>query len=119
VLQVNQATRYLLYHKWADMRKSFDGLCGLVTNELNMTIKLGDVFIFFNKRQTHIKLLQWEGDGFSLYYKRLEAGTFEMPGFSEATTHSVITARQLLLILQGISLRKAHYRKRYIAAGSV
>jgi transposase len=34
------------------MRKSFDGLCGLVTNELNMPMKLGDVFIFFNKRQT-------------------------------------------------------------------
>ena len=119
MLQTNHATRYLLYHKWADMRKSFDGLCGLVTNELNMTIKLGDVFIFFNKRQTHIKLLQWEGDGFSLYYKRLESGTFEMPGCMREGTHSVISSKQLLLILQGISLKKAHYRKRYITAASV
>jgi transposase len=119
VLQVNHATRYLLYHKWADMRKSFDGLCGLVTNELNMTMKLGDVFIFLNKRQTHIKLLQWEGDGFSLYYKRLEAGTFEMPDCPAEGAHSVITAKQLLLILQGISLRKAHHRKRYIAPASL
>lgn len=119
MLQTNHATRFLLYHKWADMRKSFDGLCGLVTNELNMTIKLGDVFIFFNKRQTHIKLLQWEGDGFSLYYKRLESGTFEMPGCMHEDTHSIITNKQLLLILQGVSLKKAHYRKRYIAVGSV
>jgi hypothetical protein len=81
-----------------------------------MKIQLGDVFIFINKRQTHIKLLQWEGDGFSLYYKRLEAGTFEMPVCAHAGTHSVITSKQLLLILQGISLKKAHYRKRYIAA---
>ncbi len=101
------------------MRKSFDGLCGLVTNELNMAIKLDDIFIFFNKRQTHVKLLQWEGDGFSLYYKRLESGTFEMPGCMQVGTHSVISNRQLMLILQGISLKKAHYRKRYIAAGSV
>jgi|SRR4051812_2287455 transposase len=101
------------------MRKSFDGLCGLVTNELNMPMKLGDVFIFFNKRQTHIKLLQWEGDGFSLYYKRLESGTFEMPVCMQEGTHSVISCKQLLLILQGISLKKAHYRKRYIAAGSL
>ena len=119
MLQTHQATRYLLYHKWTDMRKSFDGLCGLVTNELNMKIKVGDVFIFFNKRQTHVKLLQWEGDGFGMYYKRLEAGTFEMPACVAEGTHSVITSRQLLLILQGISLKKAHYRKRYIIAGSV
>jgi transposase len=118
VLQINHASRYLLYHKWTDMRKSFDGLCGLVTNELNMAIKLGDIFIFFNKRQTHVKLLQWEGDGFSLYYKRLESGTFEMPGCMQAGTHSVISSRQLVLVLQGISLKKAHYRKRYISTGS-
>jgi hypothetical protein len=119
VLQTNHAARYLLYHKWTDMRKSFDGLCGLVTNELKMAIKLGDIFIFFNKRQTHVKLLQWEGDGFSLYYKRLESGTFEMPGCMREGTHSVIGSKQLLLILQGISLKKAYYRKRYIAAASV
>lgn len=118
MLQTNNATRYLLYHKWADMRKSFDGLCGLVTNELKMAIKLGDVFIFFNKRQTHIKLLQWEGDGFSLYYKRLEAGTFEMPGWMREGNHSIISNKQLLLILQGVSLKKAHYRKRYVSAGT-
>ena len=55
------ATRYLLYHRWADVRKSFDGLSGIVTNELRMPLQLGDVFIFLNKRRTHIKLLQWEG----------------------------------------------------------
>jgi transposase len=119
MFQVNQATRYLLYQRWTDIRKSFDGLCGLVTNELHLPMKLGDVFIFVNKRQTHIKLLQWEGDGYSLYYKRLEIGTFEMPVCFTDGTHSVITAKQLLLILQGISLKKAQYRKRYIAVGSV
>ena len=73
----------------------------------------GDVFIFLNRRQTHIKLLQWEGDGFGMYYKRLEEGTFELPsGFMEGT-HSEISSKQLMLILQGISLKKAFYRKRY------
>ena len=119
MIQVSQATRYLLYHRWTDIRKSFDGLCGLVINELHLPMKLGDVFIFVNKRQTHIKLLQWEGDGYSLYYKRLETGTFEMPACFTDSTHSVISSKQLMLILQGISLKKAHYRKRYIAAGSL
>jgi transposase len=76
-------------------------------------------YIFVNKRQTHIKLLQWEGDGYSLYYKRLEMGTFEMPACITDSTHSVISAKQLMLILQGISLKKAHYRKRYVAVGSL
>jgi hypothetical protein len=111
--QINPGNRYLFYHKWADARKSFDGLSGLVTNELNMAIESGDVFIFINRRQTHIKLLQWEGDGMGMYYKRLEEGTFELPpGFMEGT-HSEISARQLSLILQGVSLKKVIYRKRY------
>jgi transposase len=114
MLQISHTTRYLLYHKWADVRKSFDGLSGLVTNELNMTMESGDVFIFINKRQTHIKLLQWEGDGFGMYYKRLEEGSFELPVSVMEGTHSVISSKQLYLILQGISLKKSFYRKRYI-----
>lgn len=58
MLQINNATHYWLYHKWADVRKSFDGLSGLVTNELGMEIQTGDVFIFLNKRQTHLKALE-------------------------------------------------------------
>jgi transposase len=98
MLQVNNSTRYLLYHGWVDMRKSFDGLCGIVTNELEMPMELNDVFVFLNKPQTHIKLLQWEGDGFALYYKRLEEGSFELPAGTD-NTHSVLTSKQLMLIL--------------------
>ena len=114
MLQINNTTRYLLYNKWADVRKSFDGLSGIVTNELQMAMDPGDVFIFLNKRQTHIKLLQWEGDGFGVYYKRLEQGSFELPeALTPGQLHSVITSRQLTLILQGISIRNVCYRKRY------
>lgn len=114
MLQINHATRYLLYNKCADVRKSFDGLSGIVANELQMPIESGDVFIFLNKRRTHIKLLHWEGDGFSLYYKRLESGTFELPaGFGQRGTHSHLSVRELTLILQGVSLKRASYRKRY------
>ncbi|SFW90817.1 IS66 family insertion sequence element accessory protein TnpB [Chitinophaga sancti] len=113
MLQINPGTRYLFYHKWADARKSFDGLIGLVTNELNIEMESGDVFIFINRSQTHIKFLQWEGDGYGMYYKRLEEGTFELPsGFMEGT-HSEISSKQLSLILNGVSLRKAFSRKRY------
>ena len=70
----------------------------------------GDVYIFLNRRATHIKLLQWQQDGFAIYYKRLEKGTFEIPD----TGQQLITVTQLMLILQGIRLDKVQYRKRYV-----
>ena len=54
------------------MRKGFDGLSGLVREGLMKDPLSGDVFIFFNKRRSHVKLLLWERDGFSIYHKRLE-----------------------------------------------
>lgn len=113
MLAINITERYLLYRKPTDMRKSFSGLSGLVTNELKMPLHVGDVFIFLNKRRTHLKLLQFEGDGYSIYYKRLEQGTFELPAFSAHQLHAVITCQQLILILQGISLKKVTWRKRF------
>jgi hypothetical protein len=113
MLSLHSNTRYFLYQGRADMRKSFDGLCGLVTNEMHQTVISGDVFIFLNKRKTHIKLLVWEGDGFAIYYKRLEEGTYEFPDGSLLEKSLSITYTQLMLILQGVSLKKIHYRKRY------
>jgi transposase len=79
MLHLSSQCRYYLYEGHADMRKGFDGLCGLVLAGMRRKIMMGDVFVFINRPATHIKLLQWEGDGFALYYKRLERGTFERP----------------------------------------
>lgn len=113
MLSLSPTTRYFLYQGYTDMRKSFHGLCGIVTNELHLDIVSGDIFIFLNKRKTHIKLLAWEGDGFAIYYKRLEQGTYEFPDSDAPDKGLLLTYSQLLLILQGISLKKVHYRKRY------
>ena len=102
--------RYWLYREPADMRKSFDGLCGLVRSGMKRDPTSGDVFVFINRRRTHIKLLVWDRSGFVLYYKRLEKGTFEMP---EAKLGEQLTWPQLLLILEGVSLQSARYRTRY------
>jgi len=61
------------------MRKSFDGLTGIVQNELKADPLGGAIFIFLNRRRNQVKLLLWEGDGFSLYHKRLEKGSYELP----------------------------------------
>lgn len=60
-----------------DMRKSFDGLCGIVHRDFDREPHSGDVFVFLNRRRSYVKLLTWDGNGFAIYAKRLERGTFE------------------------------------------
>ena len=95
------------------MRKSFDGLSGTVRNELGKDPLNGEVFIFINKRCNQVKLLPWEGDGFSLYYKRLEKGTYELPLWNEDAKSVELRSDELMLILQGISLQSVQRRKRF------
>ena len=60
-----------------DMRKSFDGLSGIIRGNFGGDPADGSLFLFVNKRRDRIKALWWDGDGFVLWYKRLEQGTFE------------------------------------------
>ena len=94
------------------MRKSFDGLSGIIHNELKQDPLSNAVFIFMNRRRNQVKLLLWEGDGFSLYHKRLEQGSFELPTTQDGPSIAM-EADQLLLLLKGISLRHIRKRKRY------
>jgi transposase len=87
------------------MRKSFDGLTGIVQNELKVDHLSGAIFIFLNRRRNQVKLLLWEGDGFSLYHKRLEKGNYELPAGGDGQLAVTVEADQLLLLLKGISLR--------------
>jgi len=103
--------RFFIYSKPTDMRKSHNGLCGIVINAMQSTPTSGDVFIFINKRQTHIKLLYWDRTGFVIFYKRLESGTFELP--ESSATHVEIAQDALMMILEGISLTKVKKRKRF------
>ena len=91
------------------MRKGFDSLSGLVRDGLAKNPLSGDVFIFFNRRRTQVKLLLWEHDGYSVYYKRLERGSYELPLHDSVE----LRADDLLLILQGISLKSVRRRKRF------
>ena len=95
------------------MRKGFDGLSGLIRNELQKDPLSGDVFIFFNKRHNQVKLLLWERDGFSIYYKRLEKGTYELPLLNDSMLSAELRSDELMLILQGISLESIRRRKRF------
>src|SRR5215216_4300445 len=113
MLHLSFACRYYLYGGDTDMRKGFDSLSGIVSSQMNEDALSGSVFIFFNKKHNQVKLLLFEGDGFAMYYKRLEQGTYELPA-SNGKSHSLqVSSEQLQLILQGISLRSVRRRKRY------
>lgn len=94
------------------MRKGFDSLSGIVTQHIGQNVLSGSIFIFMNRRRNQIKLLLWEGDGFALYYKRLEKGCYELPQSTD-DTNSRISAQQLQFILQGVQLRTVRMRKRF------
>lgn len=113
MLHLNSHERYYFYNEVVDMRKGCYGLCGIVQNELKKNILLGDVFVFINKRHNQIKLLQWDSDGFALYEKRLEKGTFERPGKAQGSTAVLLTNLQLQHILHGIVLKSVQHKKRY------
>ena len=102
---------YHFYLKPCDMRKSFNGLSGLVRNELNREPTSGDVFVFLNRNRTHLKLLHWERGGFVLYYKRLERGSFTPPAIKEGQTS--FSWPQLVLMIEGITVEKSVQKLRY------
>lgn len=105
--------RYFLFRSSTDMRKSFDGLCGLVGGQMKRNILSGDVFIFINRDRNRIKLLVWDRTGFVIWYKRLEEGTFELPQISEGQMDVSLMWNQLIMILEGIQLSSIRQRSRY------
>jgi transposase len=113
MISFHSSQRFFLYRGATDMRKSFDGLSGLVKNELNKSLTTGDVFIFLNKPRNSIKLLVWDRSGFVIYYQRLEAGTFEMPVATDAAKSLSLKWEELVMMLEGIDLKSVKRRKRY------
>jgi transposase len=99
------------------MRKSFNGLSGIVNQYFNHPLMSGDVFIFINKRRDRIKLLMWDVTGFALYYKRLEQGTFELPKMEANQTSYEMNWQGLVMLLEGIKLNSIKMRKRYRRTG--
>lgn len=109
-----------------DMRKSFQGLIGVVEKELGQQIENGDLFLFFNRRRDRLKVLFFTGDGAVILYKRLERGTFEPLRAADDSTSAArcltLSLDDLRLLLEGIELssvkRRARWRRPPIADNS-
>ncbi len=112
MLPISTQARFFLYSEAVDMRKSFDGLHGLVMDSLKMNPLSGDVYIFINRRRNRIKLLVWDRTGFWLLYKRLEQGRFQYL-FSANNSSIELSYEALIMLLEGIDLQSIKRRKRY------
>lgn len=96
-----------------DMRKGFDTLAVLVRDGLGYDPLSGHLFMFVGRRRDRLKILYWDRDGYALWYKRLEQGTFRMPVAKPDSASIELKASELAMLLEGIDLRSIKRRKRF------
>lgn len=93
------------------MRKSFEGLAGLVTTALDQNIRGGALFVFSNRRRTRLKILYWDGTGLWVMAKRLEEGTFSWPQGEQKVV--ALRPEAFAMLTDGVDLRGAKMRPWY------
>jgi transposase len=114
MLNLASGVKIFVYTQATDMRKGFNGLSGIVRSEFQSDPTDGSLFIFINRRRDRMKLLHFDGGGFWLYYRLLEAGTFEDLKPKDDSCRLQIDATQLSMLLSGVSLvRSDRRRKRF------
>ena len=113
MLNIPASTKIFICTQPVDMRLSFDGLAGLVQTHFGMNALSGHLFVFFSRRRDRMKLLAWDVDGFVLYYKRLEQGTFSWVDNLHLLPGSEILATDFTLVLAGINPADVKRSKRY------
>lgn len=114
MLSLPLSVRIFVCTEVTDMRRSFDRLAQMVEEHLQQDPESGHLYLFFNRRRDCVKMLLWEGDGFVIWYKRLETGTFAVPEPAPGAGAGVqIRARDLNLILGGVDPARVTRRKRF------
>ncbi len=112
MISIHPATRVFLCSQFIDMRLSFDGLAGLVTSYFGMSPTSGHLFVFFSRRRDRMKLLFWDREGFVLFYKRLERGTFSWLDDLDLGDGGEMEASDFAVILAGVNPVSAPQSKR-------
>jgi transposase len=95
------------------MNLAFDRLMGLAQETFNQDPLSGHLFIFFNRIRDRVKILYWDGDGFCIWYKRLEAGVFQLPVAKEGEQGVELNCTQLNRLLGGLDLKSGRRRRRF------
>jgi transposase len=113
MIHLPASVRVYLATSPCDMRRGFDGLHALVNTVMQLDALAGHLFVFSNRRRDRVKILYWDRDGFAVWAKRLEEGTYAMPFTESGAMRREITAQELAALLSGIDLSRAERRKRY------
>lgn len=111
MLTIGSQSRIFVCTSAVDMRKGINGLSGLIRTEFESDPLDGSLFVFINRRRDRMKILHFADGGFWLFYRVLEAGTFEMLRNLQGGTHRVIDATELSMLLSGVSLSAASRRR--------
>jgi transposase len=119
MLSLPVSVRIFIYTGVTDMRRSFDRLAQMVEEHLEQDPESGHLYLFFNRRRDCVKMLLWEEDGFAIWYKRLEVGSFAVPDPAASRSGGSsrdgveIRARDLSLLLGGVDPAHVKRRKRF------
>jgi transposase len=116
MLRLPASVRIFVCLEPADMRRSFDGLSGMVQTILRESPTCGHLFVFRNRRRDRLKVLWWDRDGFAIFYKRLEKGVFHFPD-DAACAHGrcEIDARDFAMLIEGLRSREVTKSPRFRA----
>ena len=106
MLMVPSNARLFLCQTPVNMRKSFEGLSALVEQMFPGELLSGALFIFLSRQKDHMKVLYWDGDGFVIFYKRLEKGKFS----TKRDTSPSLPRREFLMLLEGIEPKRLQRR---------
>jgi transposase len=124
MLSVTPAARVLLCTTTTDMRRSFDTLAGMVRQHLGGDPLSGTLFVFRSRRGDRVKVLYWDRDGYALWYKRLEKGTYRFPDPPDPAPGAPgaaaveVSATDLLMLLEGVDLGSVRRSERFVLKGS-
>jgi len=116
ILQIAASANFYLYRRPVKMSYSFDRLAALIRTELNSDVINSDVFIFLNRQRTTIKIMVYEDKGFSIFYRRLDEGSFQVPMIVSDVISYNMSEAQMLHMLQGLSVSEEGYlsKEKYV-----
>jgi transposase len=117
MINLPSSLRVFVCTKPTDMRRSFDGLCGMAQNLIKQDPLSGHLFVFRNRNRDRLKILYWDRDGLAIWYKRLEQGGFQLPTDLQSSEDdqagAEISIDELTWLLGGVDLASVKRRKRY------
>lgn len=109
-------SRIFVAREPVDLRKSYDGLAALVEGTFDKSMLTGDLFVFINRRATQVRVLYWDRDGYCIWMKRLESGTFRRASAADGRALVEVDIGALMMLLEGIDAPVVKRRKRFRAA---